>query len=667
MCGIVGFQGAFDASLLQAMADAVAHRGPDGQACAVLGGALPTASGLGHRRLSIIDLSSQGSQPMAACCSACGATSLEDLALTFNGEIYNFRELRSELEARGHTFRSHTDSEVLLHLYAEHGVEMLRYLNGIFAFAIFDGRERGRPTGIQRGDLFIARDQLGIKPLYHCATRSGFLFASEIKALLQCPEVPRDIDHIALHYHLAYLWTPAPRTMLHAVRKLEPGCAMVVRGGTVQRHWRYYELPYAQPSASGSADDIAAQVRELVAKAVDRQMVADVPVGAFLSGGLDSSAVVAMMRRARPDAAPTCYCIGFESENGLDGTPADLPFARRVADHLGVQLHEIIIDPGIISQLDRMLYALDEPQADPAPINAMLIAEQARKDGIKVLLSGAGGDDIFSGYRRHEILRMEPLWRATPRPARRLFAAAARRSAAGGGLHLHNRIFRRAVTMFEHSDLTPDERLISHFWWSGEALRRSLYSPGLADATANEQTAAPLLASLERIPGERSPLNRALYLEAKHFLADHNLNYTDKVAMATGVEVRVPLLDLELVDFAARIPPQLKLRGGIAKWIFKRAMEPVLPHDVIYRPKTGFGAPLREWLRRELRDDVEELLSPAALRRRGLFDPAAVRRLIDLDRAGRVDGAYTIFALLCFERWCRLFVDPCTVACDSVH
>jgi asparagine synthase (glutamine-hydrolysing) len=364
-----------------------------------------------------------------------------------------------------------------------------------------------------------------------------------------------------------------------------------------------------------------------------------------------------MMKRAQPTQSPVCYSIGFGDDQELDGSPADLPYARRVAEYLGVELRTIEVKADIIGHLDRMLYALDEPQADPAPINALLIAERARADGIKVLLSGAGGDDIFSGYRRHAALRSERLWSRLPKPARTFVAATARRSAAGRGFHPSGHWGRRIVKLFEHADLGADERTVAYFWWSGEAMRRSLYSRDFAAAVAAEDAASPLLESLARIPNERDPLNRMLYLETKHFLADHNLNYTDKTGMAAGVEVRVPLLDIELVEFAARIPSRLKQKGMVGKYIFRKAMERDLPHDIIYREKTGFGAPLRRWLRNELREQVDDTLSTASLKNRGLFSPEAVHSLIAQDRAGRVDGAYTIFALMCFEKWCRMFVD----------
>ena len=412
MCGIAGYSGAFDARLLEEMASTLDHRGPDdsGQWMDQAAGA-----GLAHRRLSIIDLSSEGRQPMTN----------EDgsLQLVFNGEIYNYRELRQELVAKGHTFRSLTDSEVLLHLYEEHGVGMLTRLNGIFAFAIWDGNQR---------KIFLARDGLGVKPLYYAVTTSGFLFASELKALLHCPEVSRELDPVAVHHLLAYLWTPAPRTVMKGVQKLPPGYAMEVREGRVVHHWAFYDLPYTGDRLEAGEAEVTEELRQQLQEAVQRQMVSDVPVGAFLSGGLDSSAVVAMMRLADPDSRPRCYSIGFREGVDLEGSPLDLPYAQRVAQHLDVDLYPIVVEPDIVLHLERMLYFLDEPQADPAPINALLIAEQAKKDGYKVLLSGAGGDDIFSGYRRHWALRMERMWGWLPHLVRRGMADIANGSRLAG-------------------------------------------------------------------------------------------------------------------------------------------------------------------------------------------------------------------------------------------
>ncbi len=656
MCGIAGHQGTFPDGLIDQMTEAVAHRGPDGAGTARLDtdGLCPTS--FGHRRLAIIDLSAAGLQPMTVEPDDGRGGGTGGLTLTFNGEIYNYRELRAELIAAGHRFRTQTDSEVLLHLYEEHGLDMVSRLNGIFAFAIHDARPADRPDGVARGAVFMARDHLGVKPFYYASLPEGFLFASEIKALIRHPGLSRDIAPEALHYMLAYLWTPAPATMLAQVRKLEPGFAMLVHDGRIQRHWSFYDLPYDGTRDDRSFDDAAAELGDRVTEAVRRQLVSDVPVGAFLSGGLDSSAIVASVRRLRPDAPLTCFTIrstGFPAE----GTPDDLPYARRVAKEQHVDLVEVPIDPSVIGRLPEMVALLDEPQADPAPLNALLIAEQARAMGIPVLLSGAGGDDLFGGYRRHRARMFERRWSWLPGAAARALQRVANSAASGDSWAQGRPAIRRAAKALAHAGEEPDIRAIAYFWWSTERLRRGLYTSSFGEAVRGVRTAGPLLESLARIPAEPDPLHRLLYLDAKHFLPDHNLNYTDRAGMAAGVEIRVPLLDLDIVDFATRLPAGYKQRAGVGSAVLKRAMEPYLPHEIIYRPKTGFGAPLRHWLRTDLRAMVDDTLNETDVRARGFFQPQAVRRLIDMDRSGAVDGAYTIFALICFELWCRRFVD----------
>jgi len=562
--------------------------------------------------------------------------------LSYNGEIYNYVELREELRKRGRVFQSETDTEVLLQMYEEYGVDALKRLNGIFAFAIWDERE---------STLFVARDQLGVKPLYYSETPSGFLFGSELKSLLLCPEVDRSIDPIALDQHLAFQWAVAPRTIISGVSKVEPGSAMLIKDGEISRKWRYYQLPYGQTPMGGSEQEIAEQLRAVLVTSVERQMVSDVPVGAFLSGGLDSSAVVAMARQSRPDYRMPCYSIGFEEEDQLDGNPADLPFARKVAERLDVDLRTITLTPDIISHLEKMIYHLDEPQGDPAPINALMIAEQARADGVPVLLSGAGGDDVFSGYRRHYALQVERTWSWLPGPARSCLRAASRAVPLGGARG------RRLKRAFEYAGHAADDRLLTYFLWTNETTRRGLLSADVNARLEGYDTLTPLRDSLREIEGEPHRLNRMLFVETRHFLADHNLNYTDKTAMAHAIEVRVPLIDPDMVDFAARVPVGLKQKGRHGKYIFKRAMEPYLDHDVIYRPKTGFGAPIRQWVRQELTPLIDDVLTESALQRRGMFSPDSVRQLIKDDRAGKVDAAYTVYAILCLELWARVFLD----------
>ncbi|HEX6851066.1 MAG TPA: asparagine synthase (glutamine-hydrolyzing) [Candidatus Polarisedimenticolaceae bacterium] len=631
MCGIAGFSGRFEPALLGRMSARIAHRGPDDDGT---WHDAPRGVGLAHRRLAIIDLSPLGHQPMW--------DATRSAAIVFNGEIYNYRELRAGLERDGFRFVGHSDTEVLLNLYLRDGRRMLESLNGIFAFALWDERQ---------GELLLARDGAGVKPLYWSQVGEGLLFASELKALLDCPQLPRDLDPIAVQHHLAFGWCPAPRTMLSAVRKLEAGRALRVRAGRVVEAFTFWTPPVNVPVTTLSEDALAAEVRSVLDEAVRRQMVADVPVGAFLSGGLDSSAVVESARkhaRGRMD----CFTIGFRDDAfRRDGFADDLVYARRVAKELDVALHEVIVGPEIVDDLSLMIWHLDEPTADPAPLHVLSICRLARERGIKVLLSGTGGDDIFSGYRRHLALARERLWSWAPRAVRRRIAASAASTRTSGPF---GRRLRKAL---RYADLEGDERIASYFLGTEPDVLASLYGERLRADLSGRGVLEPLLATLAELPPSTPPLQRMLHLEGRHFLGDHNLVYADKLSMAVGVEVRVPLLDPDLMHLAASVPPALKQRGTEGKWIFKKAMEPRLPADVVYRPKTGFGAPVRAWVKSELRPLVEDLLSPRSIRDRGLFDASAVAELVAADRRGAIDGAYTVFTLMCVELWCRSFVD----------
>jgi asparagine synthase (glutamine-hydrolysing) len=384
-------------------------------------------------------------------------------------------------------------------------------------------------------------------------------------------------------------------------------------------------------------------------RAVQRQLVADVPVGAFLSGGLDSSAVVAFAREQAPDIR----CFTIESVGGQEsGTVDDLPYARRVARHLDVPLDVVRIDAGRMAEdLESMVVQLDEPLADPAPLNVLYISRLAREQGVKVLLSGAGGDDLFTGYRRHVAVQYEHFWRWLPVGLR------------GGlqrwtsGLDQRNPLFRRLAKLFNGAGLDGDARLAAYFAWSREADLMRLYTPEFRASLEQACAGGPMLDFLRPLPASAQPLNKMLALEQRFFLVDHNLTYTDKMSMAAGVEVRVPFLDLDLVEHAAKIPLGLKQRGRVGKWVLKKAMGPFLPKDVIYRPKSGFGAPLRRWMRHELRTLLGDLLSVDSLKRRGLFEPAAVQQLIARNDSGKADAAYTLLSLLSIEIWCRAYID----------
>lgn len=633
MCGITGFMALNDAMhRSQAMLRALAHRGPDddGELTFPQHGVW-----LGHTRLSIIDLSQAAHQPM----SVAG----HGIHIVFNGEIYNFRQLRSELEQSGAKFASQSDTEVLLQLYLRDGEAMLARLNGIFAFAIYDQNH---------GTVFLARDQLGVKPLYYTKTTDGFAFASEMKALLRSGWAAPELNPAAVLSHLGCLWSPAPATLVKGVSKLKPGHAMLIKDCKVLREWRYYDLPYDQDKLDIGADEAALQVASAVKLAVQRQMVSDVPVGAFLSGGLDSSAVVAFARHAVPGQRLQCFTIAVNDGSTADeGFAADLPYAQSVARHLDVDLHTVSVGPEMAARLTEMVYYLDEPSADPAALNALFISELARSQGIKVMLSGAGGDDIFTGYRRHYALQQERYWSWMPQGARTALAYAAAR------LPAHPPVLRRVGKALQYAGLNGHERLASYFYWAPPALVHGLLNPDFAAGVGPAALGAPLVQTLSQVPHGTDDLSKMLYLECKHFLSDHNLNYTDKMGMLAGVEVRVPLLDPDLVALAARLPNHFKQHGTVGKWIFKRAMEPYLPHDVIYRPKTGFGVPLRSWLHKGLAPLVADTLSSVAIAKRGMFNAKAVHALLARDRAGKIDGTYLIFAMVCLELWCRQYID----------
>jgi len=617
MCGIAGFVGDFAPSLLDRMNAAQAHRGPDGSGTYY---DPDNQLGLAHVRLAILDLSDAGLQPMWS--------TDRRLAIIFNGEIYNSPELKKGLEARGHAFRSKTDTEVLLALFREHGAEMLPRLNGMFAFAIWDSETR---------ELLLARDRFGVKPLYLGQTDRGLLFASELRALLAEPSVSRDVDPAALSNLLTYVWVPAPATPLRAVRKLEPGKAMLLRGGRLVREWRFAALPATPSREPQPVGETVERVRALMDQAVSRQLLSDVPVGAFLSGGLDSTSVVAFARRHYVhEDRMQCFTLGQSDAD--DGFVSDLPYAQTAAQQMDVRLNEVAVDQSAVAEIPAFLASQDEPIADPAAFNVLQICREARASGLKVLLSGAGGDDLFSGYRRHSALGVEPAWSWLPQPLRRLASAGAARLPASRSQ------FRRVRKAVQYAHLSPDERLISYFFWAPPEHVRALTG-------VEVDAAAPLRSALAELPRGTPPLEKMLYLEKRFFLVDHNLNYTDKAAMRAGVEVRVPFLDNDLVDYAATIHASLKVRRGTPKWILKHAMEGVVPRETIWRPKSGFGGPLAKWLRGPLRPWLQDELASNSLD--GLVDSDEVAKLQAGLEAGAVDSAYALFTIASFSAWTR--------------
>jgi asparagine synthase (glutamine-hydrolysing) len=635
VCGICGFVGSDDPALIESMTQVLAHRGPDGEGVkrfAPGDGRVPAA--LGHRRLSILDTSPRGAQPMAYAA--------DRYWITYNGELYNFRELRSDLEADGFEFASDCDTEVLLAMYARHGEGMLERLNGIFAFAIWDA---------ERSELFLARDRLGVKPLYYANQGGVLYFASELKALLQALPGP-SLRHAALAEYLTFLWVPDPGTLFEGMYQLPAGhCARYAGGDLAVRE--YWDATF-EVDAHESPEAWADQVRETTQAAIRRQMVSDVPLGSFLSGGLDSGAVVATMKAATKQV--TSYTVGFSEEDlAHEIVPDDLAYARRLSRELALDNHERVLHPEIVELLPKLIWHLDEPIADPAAITTYLICSAGR-ERLTVILSGMGADEIFAGYPRHLAAQLTRPADHLPRALR-----GALRSALDGRLTMGKpgRLRgprRNAMKLLRGLDQPFMDRYLTYCsYYRPEELSGLLSSELSGELGAHD----PFHRHREyaaRVADE-GWLNRLLYVDIKTFLPSLNLAYTDRMSMAASTEVRVPLLDDELVELASRVPPGLKLRRTTRKYVLKKAMEGVLPDEVIWRPKAGFGAPLRAWIDRDLRPLVDDCLSPAAVRERGLFEPSAVQALRRDNEAGTADNALRIWALLVLELWQRTFID----------
>ena len=629
MCGIVGIYGG-DIGLIDSACSSLSHRGPDDSGIYL---DHKNKIALGHQRLSIIDLSDLGHQPMFS----------EDkkIVIVFNGEIYNFIELKDDLIKEGYSFKGSSDTEVLLNLYIAYGEEMLEKLNGIFAFAILD---------ISIKKLFIARDALGVKPLYYSQEGETFAFASEIKSLFDFEPKDIEIDIESINRYLAFLWCPGDGTPIKSIKKLKPGEALIIENGQIKNKWFWYKLPYFRNINSdlSKAESINGTTYKL-RKAVHRQMVSDAPLGAFLSGGLDSSAVVSFARELNQEI----NCFTIETIGKQDyGFVDDLPFAKKVAKHLNVNLEVVPVDSSkIADDIQSKVVHLDEPLADPASLNVRYISKLAKVQGIKVFLSGSGGDDLFTGYRRHLAIDIERYWSWMPQKIRALIDTSSKE------LNTNKPLQRRLKKLFNGASLNENDRLINYFRWTNNVTIESLLSDDFKEIINISNPDSPMLDFISPISRDSSRLDRMLSIEQRFFLADHNLNYTDKMSMAEGVETRVPFLDAELVDFVAKIPNKYKQNGRQGKWVLKKAMEPFLPKSIIYRPKTGFGVPLRRWINKELNELLRDLLSAESIKNRGIFSAQSVEKLLMDNDSGKIDASYTILSLLCIEIWCRAYID----------
>ena len=627
MCGICGVV-AFDPSarveerLLRGMAGLLAHRGPDGEGVWTNG-----PVGLGHRRLAIIDLSPAATQPMA--------NEDETLWIVFNGEIYNFQSLRDGLLRRGHSFRSKSDTEVILHLYEEEGEACLQRLRGMFAFALWDRRRRR---------LFLARDRVGKKPLYYWHRPGrGFAFASEPKAFLADPEFRAEPDDEALWHFLTFQYVPAPWSAFRGVRKLPPAHYLVLENGRLELR-RYWELRYT-PKRPGPAADLAAELGDRLREAVRLRLISDVPLGAFLSGGVDSSAVVAVMHQLGAGPVRT-FSIGFP-----EGEYNELRYARMVADRFETEHHELVVRPDALAILPKMVWHYNEPFGDSSAIPSFYLAEMTRRS-VTVALNGDGGDESFAGYPRYLALRLSRGFDYVPRGARRGLEWLASSLPAGRA----KGFFSRGAHFLAAQDPDPQRRYARWLMHFDHGLKQRLCTPEFQACAGAGDSVELILAAYVRSDGP-DLLDRTLSVDVQTYLPDDLLVKMDIATMAHSVEARSPFLDHEVMEFAASLPVGLKLRGRSSKVLLKSLLAPLLPRELLHRPKMGFGVPLDHWFRRPLRDFLREtLLYPRCLER-GYLEPRAVRTLVDEHITGRRNWHYQLWDLVVLELWFRTFID----------
>lgn len=635
MCGICGIwehgasEGRVDLSLVERMRDEMLHRGPDDEGSLLFDNA---RGGLGFRRLSIIDLSPAGNQPMHGCAP-------ESVWIVFNGEIYNHAELRKGLEQRGHQYASRTDTETILHLYEERGLDFVNEIEGDFSIAIWDE---------QRGQLVLARDRLGVKPLYYYHQNGRFIFASEIKAILQHAGVSREINEAALYHYLTFLTTPAPQTLFRNIQKLPAGHLLVVkRDGTVSQKQYWDALPPELPLQRSEAEH-KEEILRLLRDSIRKRMMSDVPFGVFLSGGVDSSANVALMSELMSQAVRT-YTVGFKDGEELN----ELESARTIAKMFGTDHHEVIIDRSDMEKfLPELVFHQDEPLADPVCIPLYYVSKLARDTGTIVVQVGEGADEIFAGYDwfRKYVRINEVFWRQAER-----LPLTLRHSLAAMAKPLLEASFSKRTAIELTRRLGAGEPL----FWGGaivfdEEFKRRVLTRETAGRVNGLSSYEAVRDHLEHIAKARPNSDfatRMSYLELKLRLPELLLMRVDKITMATSVEARVPFLDQQLVEYAMSIPSELKIKGTSGKHILKQALEKVLPPELLYRQKRGFGAPIREWFRGASGATLGGLILNSAIRNRALFNYSFVTRLLDEHQRGARDWSFHLWALLNVSLW----------------
>ena len=628
MCGICGIYQygtgmPVEAGLVDAMLDRIRYRGPDDA-----GSHAEQAMAFGMCRLSIIDLAG-GKQPIF--------NETGEIAIVFNGEIYNYIELRQRLIQRGHRFTTSGDTEVIVHLYEEFGSSCVDHLRGMFAFAIWDRRD---------ASLFIARDRLGIKPLYYFQNDEVLIFSSEIKTSLHYPGIKAQLDLEGLNSYLAFRYVPAPRTFFAGIQSLPPGHTLTCRKTAIEIK-AYWDISFArQPNHQCSEDACSEQLLALLRDTVRLHLRSDVPFGAFLSGGLDSSLIVGLMSEFLDQPIKT-FSVGFETSNGIVDERA---YAQTVARRFGTEHHEIVVGArDFVDLAEKMVWHLDQPIADQATFAIYQLSALARQH-VKMVLTGEGGDELFAGYARHLGERLAFCARPIPAPARSFMLAMSSRMP---GLR------RSKLALYALCQSGENARLANWFPLFNDEMQQELLGTTLR-GKVNCNVARDTVSWQMRQTDAVEPLNRLLYLDTKSWLPDYLLLRGDKLTMAQSIESRVPLLDHKVVEFAAALPANLKLKYLTRKYLLKKAAATVLPAEIISRQKKGFPIPIGQWFRGEARTFLYDLLSPATVQRRGLFDPIYVDKLLREHDSGFANHSMLLWGLVNVELWQRLFVDGAT-------
>lgn len=625
------------------MLESVEHRGRDDQGVWTSEPIDQRRVCLGHRRLAIIDTSPAGHEPMLSHNGR--------YVLTFNGEIYNYRELREQLRALGHQFRTATDAEVLLTAIVEWGWDAMDHLNGMFAFAVWDNQER---------TLTLARDHVGIKPLYYAFIPGGndappaFVFGSEIKTILASKLISSALNPEALHQFLTFLWAPDPNTLFAGVNTVPPGHLLHFHDDEITlKQW--WDVSFDHIDEGHNEAWWRERTLETLDKVVKMEMIADVPLGSFLSGGIDSSGITALMQRHVNGQRISTYTAGIETQDlRYDIIPDDVRWARRVNEQLQTDYHEIMLQPSIADLLPKLVHHMEEPPIDMA-IPSYLISKAARET-LTVMLSGMGGDEVFAGYPRQMAMKIASAFDPVPQLLRRPLMKSVAGVLPGGLPGKLTAPLRNAKKFARSAALDFEDRYLGYGTYFTDDMKRRLYSDEWRTITRDYDPYSSHRAYFARV-AHAAPLNRLLYVDLKTFLPCLNLMTTDKTSMAANLEVRVPFLNREMIEMAARMPPRLKLHGLKRKYVLKRALEGVLPADVIWRRKAGFGAPIRSWLRGPLKPLIADLLSEDRVKRRGLFRPKEVRRVVEANFSGREDYNLHVFQLLGLELWHQAFLD----------